>query len=181
QKKSKTRTPEPTVREPPLVHARGDWELAPLLPPPYLSQSGSEARLSQPRSHLSRAAAKSRCTTSKSAASSSKEVAGAGTGDKDRGSLLLRKPAGPLSPAEDTGKSFFMVPGEWRLLASGLGYVPLNPVPDLLRSHPVTARTPRSGGAHVCCVSEKLGAWQSSPPTRSPRCAPTLCRGLWEL
>uniref|UniRef100_A0A8C0G5A8 Uncharacterized protein n=1 Tax=Chelonoidis abingdonii TaxID=106734 RepID=A0A8C0G5A8_CHEAB len=127
---------------------RGDWELPPTS---YLSQSGSEARLSQPRSHLSRAAAKSRCTTSKSAASSNKEVAGAGTGDKDRGSLLLRKPAGPLSPAKDTGKSFFMVLAEWRLLACGLGYVPLNPVPDLLRSHRllVTQLLPERPPVHV--------------------------------
>uniref|UniRef100_A0A8C3XVV5 Uncharacterized protein n=1 Tax=Chelydra serpentina TaxID=8475 RepID=A0A8C3XVV5_CHESE len=137
----------------------------------------SEARLSQPRSHLSRAAAKSRCTTSKSAASSSKEVAGAGPGDKDRGSLLLRKPAGPLSPAKDTGKSFFMVPGERRpapcaccdrCCVSWLAWFPAQ------RAQPaITARTPTSGG--VPCLL-RFRARQSSPPTR----AQILCRGLWE-
>lgn len=96
------------------------------------------ARLRQARSQVCSAAGKSRCTTKRSAASSSRTTAADGTGTTRTGSLLLKAPPTPLSGAADVERSLFMTslgsgpvsslrrpsgrfPGSSRIIRPGLG------------------------------------------------------------
>lgn len=66
------------------------------------------AKLGKARSQVCSAALKSRCTTKRSAASSSRTTAADGAGAARTGSLLLRGPPSPLRGAAGVEKSLFI-------------------------------------------------------------------------